>query len=160
MTPSDSRPAPAAFEEKSAWAVLGSTVLVWGAYFIAAVALPAPPEARPFPLFFFFIGAVIAQVIILTAAHIAFAIHARPDAADERDRLIDLKSDRNGGWVLNFGAMLVALALVWGGTFDRLPFPPWSMPAPYIFGNLLVLVFVLATVVKHVTQIAYYRRGV
>jgi len=160
MTNADSRPAPKPFEEKIAWTVLGSMVLVWGLYFAAAVALPVPPEAKPFPSFFFFVGAVVAQVIILIVATIALAMHSRPEPSDERDRLIELMSDRNGAWVLSFGAMMVALVLVWGGTFDRLPFPPWSMPTPYVFGNLLVFVFVLAEVVKRISQIAYYRRGI
>ncbi|MPY86745.1 MAG: hypothetical protein GEU99_02365 [Luteitalea sp.] len=155
----DSRRVPMPFEEKSAWAVVASTVLVWGAYFSAAVALPAPPDVKPFPLFFFFIGAVVAQVVILVVAHIAFAIRAAPGPTDERDRLIELKADRNGDWVLSVGTMCVALVLIWGGTFNALPFPPWSMPAPYVFGNLLVLLFVLAEIVKRLLQIAYYRRG-
>lgn len=151
---------PMPFEEKSAWAVLGSTVLVWGAYFVLAAMLPVPSEVRPFPMFFLFIAAVTVQVVILTVAHIGMAIRAQPGPVDERDRLIELKADRNGGWVLSVGAMCIALVMIWGGTFKALPFPPWSMPGPYVFGHLIVLVFALAEVVKRVSQVRYYRRGV
>lgn len=164
MTDTDSLRVSMSFEEKSAWAVLLSTVLVWGFYFVAAVTLAVPPDVKPFPLFGFFIAAIVAQTVVLVVMHVAIALHAvvrRKELAqpDERDRLIAMRAERNANWVLSFGSMSVALVLIWGGTFDALPMPPWSMPAPYVFGHLLVVVFALAEVVNRVSQIIAYRRG-
>ncbi len=151
---------PINFHEKSAWAVLISTVVIYGAYFVAVFAMPAAEVGAPITLFFLLVGAVVAQIIALTVSHILFAVREAPEAEDERDRLIDLKSDRVGAWVLAAGAMLIVLALIAGGTIGAASDSSWNIPGPFIMGNLLLLVFVLSEIVKRVSQVVHYRKGV
>lgn len=158
---SQPHPDPIHFQEKSAWAVLISTFLIYGAYFVVIViTMSATEERAPDNLFYLLIGAIIAQIIALTASHILFAVRAAPESKDERDHVIELKSDRIGGWVLGTGVMLVILTLVAGGTFGAEADSALRLPGSFVTGNLLLMVFVLSEIVKRVSQVIYYRKGV
>jgi len=158
---SQPHPEPIHFQEKSAWAVLISTFLIYGAYFVVVlITMSATEDRAPDKLFYLLIGAVIAQVIALTVSHILFAVRAAPESKDERDHVIELKSDRIGGWVLGAGAMLVVLTLIAGGTIGSDGDSALRFPGYFVMGNLLLLVFVLSEIVKRVSQVVYYRSGV
>jgi hypothetical protein len=156
----DSERIPMPVEQKIALVVLVSTLLVWGAYFIGALQIDFQPEVRPIELFFMFVAATVAQTVILVGTSIIIAIRNRAEIRDERDKLIELRAERVGGWVLSFGSMSLALALIFGGTFHFLPFPPWKLPPAYLIGNAIVLLFVVAESTKRIYQLKYYHRGV
>ena len=100
-----------------------------------------------------FVGAVIAQIVLMIVYHIVIVIRTREEAKDERDRIIELVAIRNAHWVL-----VVALwLLVPGGTMLAPVFPVLS--SVLVIGQLGLLCFVLSELVNYATQVYCYRRG-
>ena len=94
------------------------------------------------------IGLVIVFIIIAIVGNIVVATSnlAEADAVDERDRLIELKGERIGGWVLAAGALgALALAMTEQSTF-------WIAQA--ILAGL-----VFGEIASASSQLALYRRG-
>lgn len=141
------------FQEKSAWGVLVGLGLVSYFYFPAAftVANTVPHGA---PLIVLSIGWVIMLIIIQAVYHAVIAVSSRDHSADERDRLFDLKSERNSGLVLGVGMFtLVAYIVATHSIADKVP-----------VGGLTIAVWILfvltvAEVAKLISQIWYYRAG-
>jgi hypothetical protein len=91
------------------------------------------------------LGSTVAMIIITSIAHIAVAIHHRPEATDERDRVVALRGSRNG-YIILAVTTWSALLLIVG-----------QMPA----GNLFAIImggFALAELVRLGSQLIYYRR--
>ena len=137
------------FREKSTWVLLALTVIVYGWYFAttlgAALGAGVPPVADNVRLF----GAVVVMVILSVVAHIVIAIlpPKEADAADERDRLIELRGDQRGGFVMTVALFsTLGLALAGASVF-------WIA-----HGALAGLV--ISELVKAVTKLIDYRRGV
>jgi hypothetical protein len=136
------------FQEKSAVVMTGALAVVYGAYFaIVGRWLTVTPadEIVYQPLL---IVAVVPLVVLAVVGHVAIAL-ANPkeaDAYDERDRLITLRAERVGGYVLAlgvFGGLVLAMA--------ELP--------PFFIAHALLLAWVLAELVEGATKIVIYRRG-
>jgi amino acid transporter len=100
-----------------------------------------------------FTGLVIAATVVLailaTVSHIVLAAVFRRQADathDERDRLIALRSERPGGYILAVGVFAgIVLAMLETATF-------WIAEA-------LLAAWVLAEVSEGVTRLVLYRRG-
>jgi len=135
------------FQEKSAIATLGGLLLVYGAYFaIVGRWMAASPvnEIAYQPLM---IIAVVALVILAVVSHIFIAVvnPKEADALDERDRLISLRGERVGGYVLV-------------GVFAGLVFAMIEVDHFYVAQTLL-LSLVLAQASDEASKIVLYRRG-
>lgn len=94
------------------------------------------------------IGLVVVFIVIAIVGNIVVATSNldEADAVDERDRLIELKGERIGGWVLAAGALgALALAMTEQPTF-------WIAQA--ILAGL-----VLGEIVSASSQLVLYRRG-
>ncbi len=120
------------YREKSVWGSLIGVMAVYGWYFAM------PPSA----------GRLILAVILLVAVeviyHVALALKTKPEAKDERDRTIEAKGYRNA-----------YLALVSG------VIAPIFIPLPAAMAaQIVLLALVVSEVVKSVTQLYCYRRGV
>ena len=137
------------FQEKSNLAMLVVFAIAYGAY--AAEVLPAALagevslQAVNTQLFvavgFLIVGAILAHILIAVTAP------GQSDAADERDKLIEMRADARSSYVL--GAFsLFALALALG---DADPF--WIVHA--VLAGL-----VLGEMTKGVLRAIDYRRGV
>ena len=103
-----------AFHEKSAWASLISIIAVFVPYFIIVF-------QYPMSFMGLLVGAVIAQVIVLIAFHVANAvasasIRKRGDAPpqDEMEKLIDLRAANIAGIVLSAVVVCWYLAVAFG----------------------------------------------
>lgn len=134
------------FEEKSAWILLISKIVVFGVYFWIAARL----SARGAPLEAFvplFIVVVALLVAALAAGHIIAAAIQRPEGTDERDRLISWRAESNASPVLGGGVLVGISVLILTGR-DALT------------ANVLLLALVLTEVLKSLFRIVYYRRGV
>lgn len=99
------------------------------------------------------IGWVILIVIVEAVCHIFMAVDdaRRKKAApglesDERDALIDVKSERFASFVLGGGAIT--------GIFTA------ALQPPIFTAHVLLLALVLAQSLKLITQLVYYRRGI
>lgn len=133
------------FKEKSAAVTLAVLVFVYGGYFLKMGdwrTLP-PVEAMGGAL----IGQVVMLIVLLIVAHVALAAFDRKAQEDERDRLIELIGDRNGGYALGGGAVTAIFFLLFGA-------------GPSHILHLLLAVLVMSEIVKIATQLYLYRRGV
>jgi hypothetical protein len=133
------------FKEKSAAATLLALLVIYGGYFATALGrgldVPAPmidgALART-------VGTLIGLLIVF---HIIIAVFDHKQKADERDRLIALIGDRNGGYVAGSGALGAMLMLL-------------GQLSPGYVIHALLGALVLGEIVKIVTQLYLYRRGV
>ncbi|NVJ68827.1 MAG: hypothetical protein HWE08_00650 [Alphaproteobacteria bacterium] len=146
------------FHEKSTAVMLGGIILVYSWYFtqMLAIAETAPVDegvaaiATIAPLLGITIAALVGIAIV---AHIVIAIvdvsrqGDVDDAKDERDELIDLKSEQRGSIALTIGALAVLTMMLTGFSMF------WA-------ANALLGAMVLSTIVKASFQLYYYRRGV
>ena len=95
------------FREKIAWAAFVTTLLSWGAYFVAVVATPEGASRGP-TLFFLFVAAAGAQAVLIAATAAICAIMAPGEAhaaPDERDRALGQRAS-----AIAYGVVLVAIA--------------------------------------------------
>ena len=86
-------------------------------------------------------------IVAMAVGHAVAAIFRRPEARDERDRLIAWRAESNASWVVSAGAFLAISGLVFG------------VGAVWI-AHLLLLSMFLSELLKCAFQLVYYRRGV
>ena len=137
------------FREKSAWVSLITYALVFGSYFLTIWRVWDEHWDRGQSLGLM-IGAIVALVILAVIFNTALALFFPREAnarADEREVLIELKSERIASYTLT--ALLVCLI----GTL----MVGWN---PFLVANLMMGAMVIAEVIKDIAQIAYYRVGV
>lgn len=140
------------FQEKSAWGLLVGIGLVGYFYFPLAfdIADSVPHGA---PLIGISVVGVVALVIIETIYHIAIAI-PHGEQADERDALIDLKAERNAGYVLGIGLFWLVGHIIATHTFQgREPVGGLEI------GVWILFVLTVSEVAKLAWQIWLYRTG-
>lgn len=136
------------FQEKSAIAMTAILVAVYGVYFAVVVSwMGAAPidEIVYQPLM---VAVVIPLTILAVISHIVLALLDRKgaNANDERDRLISLRSERLGGYVLAVGV------------FAGLVLAMMEQPGFFI-AHALLLFWVLAEIIDGVVKVYLYRRG-
>lgn len=137
----------ASFEEKSAWIQLVSLVAVLGGYFLVAGRMLAAGVSEAFPFAGIFTVAVVLLVVILGVGHAIAALASGEEGRDERDRLIEWRSESNSGWILAIGVL--------GGTTCLV----FSVSSAWV-ANILFFSLFLSEVAKLMFQLAYYRRGI
>ena len=142
------------FQEKSAWGLLIGIVVVSIFYFPAAFRIVGH-VTHPAPLIAISVVGVVALVIIETVYHIIIAVPSRDAPADERDQLIDLKSERVASIALGLGLF----GLV-GWIFARSALPTLQGPQPLTIAVVILLAITASEIVKLVCQIWYYRTGI
>ncbi len=137
------------FQEKSALAIIGALVVVYGVYFALVVRISlASTEVGGIAYKPLLILSVVPLAVLAAVSHIVLALRnpKEANAYDERDRLITLRAERLGGYVLAVGVFTgVVLAM-----FELRPF--------YI-ANTLMLVWVLAEIADNAAKVVLYRRG-
>lgn len=137
------------FREKSTWVLLAVTLLVYGWYFATTLGSglgAGVPEVLDNVRLF---GAIVTLVVLTIVAHIIIAILSPKDAdtADERDKLIELRGDQRGGFIMAvalFGTM--GLAMAGASVF-------W-------IAHAALAGLVTSEIVKAVSKLVDYRRGV
>lgn len=137
------------FHEKSQWVTMLAILLTFGSYFKVALQYLPPASIAPDILpsqAGLFIGATAMLVFILVAGHIALIIFDRRTDSDERDRLIELKGERYGAFVLASGVFLSLFTAV-------------TTEGNAIMAHVLLASWVLSSLVECLTQIIMYRRG-
>jgi hypothetical protein len=143
------------FLEKSNLLMLGAMVLVYGAY--AALVFGAPlasgagidTDTGLLMSNGLMIAAVVTLVGIAIFGHIVIALLNPKEASrqDERDALIEMRGDQRGGFVLAVCAVsAMGLAMIAAAHF-------WIV-------NLILAGLVLGEIVKAVSKLIDYRRGV
>jgi hypothetical protein len=139
------------FQEKSAWGLLVGIGIVSYFYFPAAfdIADSVPHGAS---LIGISIIGVIALVIIEAVYHAIIAVSSRDQSKDERDRIFDLKSERNASLVLGIGLFwLVGHIIATHSIEDKVPVSGLSIAVWILFA------LTVSEVAKLISQIWYYR---
>ncbi|WP_300544485.1 hypothetical protein [Maricaulis sp.] len=142
------------FHEKSNLAMLAILIGVYGWYFGTAAGSilggGLAPEAALAVTNVKMLLTVVIIVVVSIVAHILIAIMAPSEAneaADERDKLIEMRGDQRGGFVLGVFALLaMGIAML-------------GQPA-YLIANTILAGLVAGEVVKAVSKLIDYRRGV
>src|SRR5262249_20911626 len=137
------------FKEKSAWISLVTYAVVFGGYFLTVARVWDDDWAQGQSLGLM-IGAVVALVILAIIFNVALALFNPREAnarADEREVMISLKAERLASYTLSAGVVCLIGALLIG----------WN---PFLVANLLLGAMVIAELVKAISQIVFFRRGV
>ncbi len=136
------------YTEKCAWISLLALVIA-SLWYLNSYIGPLVSGSLEFSdMFGAVIGLIIVIVVVETAFHTVAAFEGGDGdrSRDERDALIDAKSDRWPSYILGGGVI--------SGIFAS------AMQPPIITAHILLLALVLAEGAKLVTQLLYYRRGV
>lgn len=142
------------FHEKSNIAMLVLTGGVYAWYFASSAGVlfgnaVSPEEALDMTnaKMLVTVGAIIVASI---AANIAIAIAAPSEAsdkADERDKLVEMRGDQRGGFVLAVFALAAMAAAMTAQPY-------------HLIANLVLAGLVVSELVKGVSKLVDYRRGV
>jgi hypothetical protein len=132
------------FQEKSLWLQFVSLIAVFGLYF--STVLPTDTMIVLPHQVGLFVGMVVLLVVLMVAGHIFIAIIDQRTESDERDRLFELKGERNSSYVLATGVFLSLCAAV-------------LIEGNFVFTHLLLGFWVLAQLVEIGSQLYFYRRG-
>jgi hypothetical protein len=144
------------YQEKSIAGSLIAMLVVYGYYF-AAVLRNAGQAEFAGSMLGRLILAVIAIIVIEIVYHIVLSVASKPEK-DERDVMIELKAYRNAYFAYGTGAFVVIACVVAAGLM-RDTAPTRLIVTPFLVVNLVLLFMVLAEIVKFVTQLLYYTRG-
>lgn len=137
------------YHEKSIWVSLVSTVIIFSMYFFQAFTIMNDPGRPDSTLVTYFIVAVIVAITIQIVTQIFFAVTDRKAVEagmDERDKSIDLKTNRISYYVLVFG--------IWVGVATQA-----LESNSTLLINILMLSFVVAELVTYISKLVIYRRG-
>jgi hypothetical protein len=132
----------APFQEKSAIGSLLITLVAFGYYIHATLTSPLS-RGDTIALI---IGVVVLVVIAEVIYHVLIAVSGETET-DERDLLIDARAERFASFALATGVI--------GTIWHALSHEPSTTTV-----HLLVVSLAVAEVIKRISQIVYYRRGV
>jgi hypothetical protein len=135
------------FHEKSVWIQLVGVLLALGAYFVlAGMMLAAGQRAMPAYTALFLVASGF-LTIVLIAGHAAAAIISKPEASDERDRLIAWRAEHHTSWIVAAGVLSGVACMTMGVN------NVWT-------ANILLLSLFLSQILAFTLQLRSYRRGV
>jgi hypothetical protein len=165
------------YQEKSILGSLIAVVAVYGYYFASVLRDASRPEfdggnvAR-------LVFTVVALVVIEVIYHIVLALESKVEPKDERDILIECKAYRNAYFLLVGGACWLITGVILANLMpDAIPAsilmspflilaklvrespPTRIIVTPFLTVNLVLFFMVLAELMKFLTQLFYYRRG-
>ena len=158
------------FHEKSAWACLGSILVVFVPFFLVVFNTPGYPVVVAA-----FLASVVGLITLLTVLHAWFAIGSKSirqtgDAPpmDEREVGIELRATKISSIVLGVVVMFWCLgaygSIPFGGAEQVAEAPGVMLPVPAddaLFAvHLLFAGFVVANVVYYLAQVIGHRRSV
>jgi hypothetical protein len=146
------------YQEKSILGSLVAVAVVYGYYFAGVVRDPSRPEfeGRNVERLVFTVVAIVAIEVVY---HIILALESKVEAKDERDLLIECKAYKNAYFLLAIGAFLVIGSVI-AANLRYTVAPTRIIVTPFLTVNLVLFFMVLAELVKFVTQLFYYRKGV
>lgn len=136
------------FQEKSQWVMLAGLLIAFGGYFKSAwlTLYPTPVAKDILPSQAgLFMAATALLVVILVVGHILVVIVNRDTETDERDRMIEMKGERYGSWVLASGVFFSLCTAVF-------------TEGNAAMAHILLGFWVLAQMVENLSQIIMYRR--
>ena len=103
---------------------------------------------------------IIAEIIIYSM----LSLSGKDQLEDERDKLIERISYRNGYWCLCIGVWFLIGHVSLEATNTQMGLSHWlgdsiSLLTPAVLANLLLFFFILSEVTVFITQLYHYRKG-
>jgi hypothetical protein len=135
------------YREKSIWGSLATTLVVYGYYFATVFSGTRPSEFNGTGVVRL-MSAVFVIVLIEVVYHIVIALTSKVEPKDERDILIEGKAYRNAYFLLVADLFMLMGTIVLIGL------------TPFLTVHLMLLFAVVAEIVKSLTQLFFYRRGI
>jgi len=149
------------FQEKSTWISMLATAAVAAWFFSQSIPLIFLEELEGREALRAFTGlsvaAVIMIVVLQVAGHILIAVASKAEGGDERDRLIEMRSDQVLGIVLGIGVISTVGHILAAGFLEQPSVV--ALASPFGILNLLVASLVIAEICACLTRIWLYRRG-
>ena len=146
------------FKEKSIWATFISVLVIFGYYFVTVIQMSIRVSVSGADIGYLLLTVIILLAVVLVAFHIVLAIASKPEPEDERDLLIEAKSNGAANLLLGMGVCFTIAALIiselWGGRFMQ------DLARPFMMAHILLFSLFISEIVKLATQLFYYRRGV
>lgn len=151
------------YREKIAWISLFTTSVIWGQYFWRLAEQLRRGAGGPGDYLGMFIGTVIVAVVVQVVLTVAVAI-AKPSeaevAADERERMIELKSSSAAYGLLSLLVVLTAVATpLMAGFGSRLFGANGTITGIVLSANAMILALLVAELVRAVWTIALFRKA-
>ncbi|NQT64372.1 MAG: hypothetical protein HQ556_15530 [Candidatus Marinimicrobia bacterium] len=138
------------YQEKSIWASLIITSIMFIYYFSRVLDVIENPDIPETSLIIVFIGVItvtiFAQIVIQSIMAIIYRDEVK-DGGDERETLIRLKATSISHYVLISGVWIACMSF-------------YLNPSALMLMNVFIVFFVVSEIVGFVTQLIYYRRGV
>lgn len=151
------------FKEKSTWISLVITLGIFGYYFINIWQLASlPPEVAKERALDLLSYVIVVTIILEAVFHgmLAATNHKAADlGADERDKLLEYKSNNLGYTVLAVGVIIVLGRLIFVEHFPQLTVAGSSLGIPMLTAHLLLFAFILSEIVRFSALVIHYRRG-
>lgn len=148
----------ATFRERSTWATLSSTLVIYGGLFLAV--LPDPTNAVRTAVLWAI--AVVLQVAWLVVTHVGIALGSPQEPDDERLLDIERRSTRHSDWVIGGGVLLGVAALLAQQVAHQVTGLDGSDSTwlhPMLVVQWLLLAFVASEVVRLATTAVDHRFG-
>jgi hypothetical protein len=137
------------YQEKSIWASLIITSLMFIYYFSRVLGVLTNPEIPETSLIIVFIGVItvtiFAQIVIQSIMAVIYRDEVK-DGGDERESLIRLKATSISHYVLISGVWIACMSF-------------YLNPSALMLMNVFIVFFVVSEIVGFVTQLIYYQRG-
>ncbi len=136
------------FPEKSALTMTTILIVVFGGYFAIVLGVIADSPDRDLAYTGLMVGVAVILTILAAVSHVLLAVvfRSQANAYDERDRLVELRSERIAGYVLALGVCAgIGLAMAQVDVF-------WIAQA-------LIGALVAAEVLDGIVKLVLYRRS-
>ena len=150
-------------KEKSTWLSLAATLVVFGFYPIRVfgIDMNSLSEQETIDIAMGNLSSAILYIIIIEIIFQSLIAAAGSKAeveGDERDRLIALRANNSGYWVLSVGVVITLGQLLLPHALGIESSIKAFFPIPLFEVHLLLFVFILSEIVRFTHQIVQYRK--
>lgn len=150
------------FREKTAWISLVTTLLIWGQYFARVTERVWAGESDAGTFIGLFVGTTITAVVVQVVLTIVIAVIQPAEAnaaADERERLIELKSSHAAYALLSVLVVTLAIATPFLiGVGPQVFAGSTATSGVVLTANAMIFALVLAELLRSLWQIVLFRR--
>jgi uncharacterized membrane protein len=150
-------------KEKSTWLSLAATLVVFGFYTIRVfgIDMNSLSEQEAIDIAMGNLSSAVLYIIIIEIIFQSLIAAAGSKAeveGDERDRLIALRANNSGYWVLSVGVVITLGQLLLPHALGIESSIKAFFPIPLFEVHLLLFVFILSEIVRFTHQIVQYRK--
>jgi uncharacterized membrane protein len=150
-------------KEKSTWLSLAATLVVFGFYTIRVfgIDMNSLSEQEAIDIAMGNLSSAVLYIIIIEIIFQSLIAAAGSKAeveGDERDRLIALRANNSGYWVLSVGVVITLGQLLLPHALGIESSIKAFFPIPLFEVHILLFVFILSEIVRFTHQIVQYRK--